>query len=348
MLFSGIGSAAWAPAAAARARVDQAQAASEQVIAHIRGGDVSVDGQMLQPASTLVSVVNGNVVTVHSGEASMQLVDGGEISICGPAKVTVLAANGQITLALEFGSVHADLPKTASLRVLTPSIVATPIDIDGRKREVTFGLDQSGSLCVVASTGAVQLEQQFTGERLIVPEAADFELHNGQLVPSTDDGLSCKCAAVPQILPGEPSGQHYPAPETADQIPPPAEVALLSRTNGEHPIASADAQPTSVTAPDAPPVNAIVLPPMVFSAASSSSADIPTEETAMLIREVHAEPEWVYSGEVQAPAFAREMSKALGESGSSGNRPHAEATSQNGAQKTSKGFWASLKRFFAR
>jgi hypothetical protein len=345
--------------------------APAEVIAHIHGGDVSIDGQMLQRASTLVSVVNGNVVTVHSGEASMQLVDGGEISICGPAQVTVLQSNGIITLALELGSLHADLPKSVSLRVLTPSIVATPIDINGGKRDLTVGLDQSDSLCVLASTGAVQLEQQFSGERLIVPESGDFALHDGQLIPSVDDGRNCKCSALPQIIPGEPAPQHYPAPETADQIPPqnapaaiapnpsaaiiaqqeaaadppPVEVVLLSRPNDDHPIASPPAQskPPAQLA-DVPPVTKIVLPPLVFSAASPAPPDIPTEETALLIREVRANPDWEYDGEVQAPTFAKELSKALGE-GAPANQPPL-AGQGIAADKKPKGFWVSLKKFF--
>jgi hypothetical protein len=347
-----------------------AQNAPATVIAHIDGADVSIDGNMLTKASTLVSVVNGNVVTVHSGQASMRLVDGGEISICGPAKFTVLQSNGEITLALEFGRLHAELPSTITLRVLTPSIVATPIEISGGKRDLTVGLDQDDSLCVLASIGAVQLEQQFSGERLIVPESGDFSLQSGQLVPVADTGQACKCEAVPQIVPAPAA----PAPETAMQSPPaipqsaidqaaaqrtpspsPAqqltqlpsvEVALLARPNEDHPIAP-DQDPQAAAAPPAEsaPVEKIVLPSMVYAAGSPAPPDVPTEETALLIREVHVDSDWEFTGRVESPGFAQAMSQALGEGGPS-RQPQAAGAVAAASPKKSGGFWAGLKRAF--
>jgi hypothetical protein len=337
-----------------------AQAAPE-IVAHIQGNDLSINGQPLVPVSTLVSVANGNEVTVHSGQASMRLVDGGEISVCGPAKFTVLAnSDGVITLALDFGRMHVELPASASLRVLTPSIVATPIDINGGKRDVTVGLDQNDSLCVVAAIGAVQLEQQFSGQRLIIPESGDFSLQNGQLVPVIGTAQNCTCAALPQIGPAENSK----APETASEpLPPsvapaavansasqpaneeaPFAVGVLAHTNESHPVTSPK-DVASQPAPEPAPDYKIVLPPLVFSSASPVPPDVPTEETAMLVREIHDDPDWEFTGHVEAPSFAGAMSKALGESGdasqSQNSPPPAGST-----EKKSSGFWSSLKRLF--
>ena len=311
-----------------------AQTSTSDIVARIQGSDLSVNDQMLTRASTLVSVANGNVVTVHSGEASMRLIDGGEVSVCGPARFTVLAnADGAITLALDFGRMHVELPATVSLRVLTPMIVATPIEIEGGKRDVIVGLDQNNSLCVLAATGAVQLEQQFSGQRMIVPQSGDFSLQNGQLAPLVDTGDSCKCATVPMITPGQPSGA---APETAVTIPPTADT---------HPVP----QPAQQEIAQAPAVNApaykIDLPPMVYSSAMPTPPDVPTEETAALIREVRDEPDWEFTGHVETPDFAHEMSRALGESG--GASDSAKPANDGGAaQKKSSGFWATLKHLF--
>ncbi len=310
-----------------------AQTVSSDVVARIQGSDISINGQMLVPVSTLVSVANGNVVTVHSGEASMRLIDGGEVSICGPAKFTVLAnADGAITLALDFGRMHVELPASVSLRVLTPMIVATPIEIEGGKRDVIVGLDENNSLCVLAATGAVQLEQQFSGQRMIVPQSSDFSLQNGQLVPVVDVGGSCKCAQVPMITPGQPSGR---TTETAMAIPPAGDT---------HPVARPQ-EPKIAEAPAAAaPADKIELPPMVYSSAMPSPPDVPTEETAALIREVHDQADWEFTGRVEAPDFARAMSRALGVSGESSDSE--KAASDSGAEKKSGGFWATLKRFF--
>lgn len=309
----------------------QGSPAGLDIIAHIQGSDLSINDQMLTRTSTLVSVANGNVVTVHSGEASMQLIDGGEISVCGPAKFTVLAnSDGAITLALDFGRMHADLPATVNLRVLTPTIVATPIDIEGGKRDIIVGLDQNDSLCVLATVGAVELEQQFSGQRLIIPEAGDFSLQGGQLVPVVDAGQSCQCAAVPQVVPAEPLA----APETAVELSPPS---------APHPVAPELQQQIVQAPPVNAPVYKIDLPPMVYSSAVPSPPDLPTQETAILIRDVHDDPDWEFTGRVETPDFAHAMSKALGVNGEATD---SSATPDSGAAPKKSGFWASLKHLF--
>ncbi|HEY6464913.1 MAG TPA: hypothetical protein VIY69_02910 [Candidatus Acidoferrales bacterium] len=313
-------------------RAAQNSPGQADIVAHIEGNDLSINDQMLTRASTLVSVANGNVVTVHSGEASMQLTDGGEVSVCGPAKFTVLAnSDGAITLALDFGRMHVDLPASVNLRVLTPMIVATPIDIEGGKRDIIVGLDQNDSLCVLATLGAVQLEQQFSGQRLIIPEAGDFSLQSGQLVPVADAGASCQCAAVPQVTPAEPPV----APETAVEIPP---------QSAGRPVAPETQQQVAQAPPVNAPVYKIDLPPLVYSSAPPSPPNVPTQETAALIREVHDDPDWDFTGQVLTPAFAREMSRDLGVSGA----PTDSSATPNSAStpKKSGGFWASLKHLF--
>ena len=85
-----------------------------------------------------------------------------------------------ITLALNFGRVRAQLPESTALRIFTPTIIGTPLDIAGGARDVTVGLSLDDSLCVTATSGAIQLEHQFTGEKLIVPQAGEFFLNAGQ------------------------------------------------------------------------------------------------------------------------------------------------------------------------
>ena len=109
-------------------------------------------------------VFNGSVLTVHDGKARLTLVAGGQVDICGPAKFTLLQSGPPITLALNFGRIHLQLPASTSLRIFTPTMIATPLDIGGASRDITAGLDLNDSLCVLATSGAIRLEQQFTGE----------------------------------------------------------------------------------------------------------------------------------------------------------------------------------------
>src|ERR1700751_425358 len=105
-------------------------------IGRVEGNDVSIEGGAAAANGTSTSapsmfVANGSVITVHSGQARMTLVGGGEIDVCGPAKFTLLQSGPAITLALNFGRMRVQLPAAVQLRIFTPTIVVTPIDIGG-------------------------------------------------------------------------------------------------------------------------------------------------------------------------------------------------------------------------
>ena len=126
----------------------------------------------------------------------LTLFAGGEVDICGPAKFTVLLSGDAITLALNFGRVRVNLPANTDLRIFTPTIMGTPLGISGGPRDVSVGLSLDDSLCVLATSGAIQLEHQFTGEKLIVPQAGEFFLNAGRLLPVAGTPGSCQCNAA--------------------------------------------------------------------------------------------------------------------------------------------------------
>jgi hypothetical protein len=307
-------------------------------IGRVSGYDISVDNGMTAPIDTAsnapaIYVSNGSVVTVHSGTAHMTLESGGQVDICGPAKFTMLVSGGAITLALNFGRVHVLLPSATQLRIFTPTIVATPIDISGNQRDITAGLDLNDSLCVRATSGALRLEQQFTGEDLIVPEAGEFFLANGKLVPVAGTPGGCDCAlmiakksAPPPVIPvlgitGHPTAAPE-APEVASNNPAPGNIPVQQQdvtlhavqlNNDAHPVAQQPkpAAPPKPLAPSEVPDYQIIAPPLTFSA-KEPQAPLDTEnEVALLVRTVHVEPEWQFSGRVQPPgtsAFANQPS----------------------------------------
>ncbi|HUE42588.1 MAG TPA: hypothetical protein VMP12_03440, partial [Candidatus Sulfotelmatobacter sp.] len=179
----------------------RAQQTPPGTVGRIEGADISVDGGTAAGNGSTsdaasIFVASGSVVTVHSGRAQMTLIAGGQIDICGPAKFTLLQSSDAITLALSFGRMHVRLPAATSLRVFTPTIIATPIGIDAGSRDITVGLDASDSLCVLAASGALRLEQQFTGEGLIVPQSGEFFLSEGKLAPVAGTPGTCQCAAL--------------------------------------------------------------------------------------------------------------------------------------------------------
>ena len=342
-------------------------------VARVEGNDISVEsgtaaGNGTSTVAPSIYVVNGSVVTVHSGPARMTLFSGGEVDICGPAKVTVLQANGALTLALNFGRVRVQAPAGASLRIFTPSLVATPLEISGGTRDISVGLSLDESLCVLATSGAVQLEQQFSGEKLIVPQAGEFSMNAGKLVPVASAPGSCRCDLTtlkpavpaegpprefaetgsleivpptqPQAAPGSALPAQQPAPEQS------MEVSVPAHANEAHPVAPAARNVAPAAPPEAAPVYTVVAP-LTFSNVAPAPPEYPTPDMLLLIREARVVPEWEFSGRVAAPEFALALQHALGE-GSSGTATGATGSSAPTEQKKRGGFWGVLKRIFSR
>ncbi|MFY9730816.1 MAG: hypothetical protein WB723_01765 [Candidatus Acidiferrales bacterium] len=352
------------------------QSAPPGTIGRVEGNDVSIEGGSAASNGTATSapsmfVVNGSVITVHSGQAHMTLAGGGEIDICGPAKFTLLQSGPAITLALNFGRMRVQLPAAAQLRIFTPTIVATPIDIGGAPRDFTVGLDLSDSLCVVATSGALRLEHQFTGEGLIVPQSGEFFLAAGKLLPVAGVAGSCQCVSLqarnaapappsqplprsPEMgLTSRPQPEPSPVAEAASQPPmlpqpeppPPAEVHAaapaiqirqLAAANELHPNPQAPANEV----PDAPavsiPIYKVVMPPLTFSANAPAPPGEPSTDMILLVRIAHVQPEWQFKGRVEAPQFEQVSAR----------EPSRSPSAPRSSQKKKGGFWAALKRAF--
>ncbi len=275
--------------------VARAQDAPPGAVGRVQGKDISVENGTAANNGTARSapaiyVLNGSVVTVHSAKARMTIFAGGKVDICGPAKFTVLLSGDAITLALNFGRVRVSLPGKTTLRVFTPTIIGTPLDINGGSRDVTVGLNLDDSLCVLATSGAIQLANQFSDEKLIVPQAGEFFLNAGRLLPVAGTPGSCQCSAD-EPAPAAP--QSDPIPETAIAVPPlpvtapaaisqakepPAEMkpaaepnieySMLGHANEEHPVERPVNDEVAAAPPTSMPIYTVVLPPLVFSRAS--------------------------------------------------------------------------------
>jgi hypothetical protein len=246
----------------------RAQQPPPGAVGEVEGNDVTVDSGTPAMMGTATSapkifVSNGSVLTVHSGTAVMALFGGGEVDICGPAKITILRSSGAITLALNFGRMRVQLPPKTSLRVFTPTVIGTPLDIGGGARDVTMGLNLDDSMCVLAKSGAIQLSNQFTDQTLIVPQAGEFFLSAGQLQFVAGKPGSCQCTAMkapPPPPPAEiPEFAQAKPPAPAPQAPanvaplaaPPVTVPQFVQTT---PAAPLTRHSTNNAAPTAPPV----------------------------------------------------------------------------------------------
>jgi hypothetical protein len=84
----------------------------------IEGEAIAVSGPMS------VETVNGQIITVlrsgsdvrvKSGSARIKLVEGGQITICGPAHLSVLKSGNSLTIALDTGTIHAHIERDPAL-----------------------------------------------------------------------------------------------------------------------------------------------------------------------------------------------------------------------------------------
>ncbi|MFI5057523.1 MAG: hypothetical protein ACHQLQ_05010 [Candidatus Acidiferrales bacterium] len=257
----------------------------------IEGDAIAVSGPMN------VKVVNGQVrttlrsgsdVRVKSGQARIDLVEGGNIVICGPAHFSVLKSAGALTLALDSGTIHAHIKREPALTIYTAQVQAMPVAIGGSPQDLLVGFDAAGAMCVRAASGAVRLEQQLTGQSVIVPQNGDVLIANGQL-----DGLrtaSGHCSCELQV---------------AKASPPPAipEVSVLaSNEDIRKKQAEAAPQPQQPAeqklAATQEPIYQVFMPPLAYD----SSAKVQREfdpRFIVLVRRVRVHPTLIYQGRVE-------------------------------------------------
>src|SRR5580704_9316090 len=105
----------------------------------IEGEDIRVTGPMsveVVAGQTKTILRSGSDVQVKSGQARISLVEGGQISICGPAHFSVLKSGGALTVALESGAIHARVDREPALTVYTAEIQAQTMAIGDDPRDV--------------------------------------------------------------------------------------------------------------------------------------------------------------------------------------------------------------------
>ncbi|MGA2813140.1 MAG: hypothetical protein ABSG16_17190 [Candidatus Acidiferrum sp.] len=265
----------------------------------IEGDAIAITGPMS------VEVVHGQVKTVlrsgsdvrvKSGTARIDLIEGGLITICGPAHLSILKSGGAVTVALESGTIHARIQQSPILTVYTPQIKAQPIAIGDAAFDLLVGFDNPGTMCVRAAKGAVRLEQQLTGQSLVIPQTGDVLLTNGQLDSLQTSSGRCLCELSPLNAP--PDSQ---TGTSADAQPQVSQLAtsedLRKRTFDTKPNLPAPAPQVENSAPQEAPIYEVIVPPLVYIA----NAKTPPEfDPAMiiLVRRVRVRPTVIFQGRV--------------------------------------------------
>jgi hypothetical protein len=307
----------------------------------------------LVPVAAGAPLESGSVVGVADEYARIVLDEGGEIAVCGPARFSLLKSGGALTLALDYGRVRPRMPAGLDLNVLSPFVVATPIAIGEGPRDVVVGIEVGGEMCVAAERGALRLENQFSGETLVIPQSGEFALLDGRLAPVRAGAAPCRCEApmvrepvlLAQREPPEPEAEPAanPAPAPLRESPParpaagaslrpPADSAARSSAASREPPAAPAVEPAQWRAE---------MPPLVFDAAAPEPLPPPEPEYALLIREARATSGLVFRGEVESGRASAAVSRR-GESRPARVRAESGEDSGNAFRKVGRFF----KRIF--
>ena len=219
---------------------------------------------------------SGSDVRVKSGTAKIDLVEGGQIQICGPAHFSVLTSGSSLTLALEEGTIHAHIERGPMLTIYTAQIQARTITIGDGPQDVQVGIESQGEMCLRANRGAIRVEQQLTGQSVIIPQLGEVQLLNGQI-----DGLQSgagHCACELESVKA--------APDPQPTITLPAIAAAL------------DAAPAAADAPaKEEPIYQVIMPPLVYDAKTKAHTPL-DPQMILLVRRVRVRSTLIFRGRV--------------------------------------------------
>ncbi len=172
---------------------------SYDTVGAIEGEAITVQGPLnieVVQGRTRTILRSGSDIHVNSGRARIDLIEGGQIVVCGPAHLSVLKSVNLLTLALDTGVIHAHIegPQPA-LTIYTAQIQAKPFAIGDAPQDTLVGFDQTGAMCIRADSGAVRVEQQLTAQSIVVPQAGEVLITNGQLETLRSGATHCSAAA---------------------------------------------------------------------------------------------------------------------------------------------------------
>lgn len=261
----------------------------------------AIDGEAIAVTGPMsVETVNGQITTVlrsgsdvrvKSGTARIKLVEGGQIAICGPAHLSVLKSGNALTIALDTGTIHAHIERQPALTMYTPQIQAQPVAIGDGPQDTVVGFDVTGAMCIRANLGALRLEQQLTGQSVLVPQGGDVFLANGQ-IDSLRTGSGGRCSCELQL---------------AEVVPP--EVSRLA-TAEEVRQKNQDVKPNIPTVeaqkpapPKEEPIYQVFVPPLIFDATAKVQPEV-DPQMIVLIRRVRVRPTLIFQGRVEGDMVA--------------------------------------------
>jgi hypothetical protein len=252
-------------------------------------GPVSVESVHGQVKTVLRS---GSDVRVKSGTARIDLTEGGQINICGPAHLSVLKSGNSLTVALDAGAIHVHIERLPALTIYTPQIQAQTVTIGDGPQDVVAGFEAQGAMCLRANRGAIRAEQQLTGQSILIPQAGDVLIVNGQLNSLSTSAGHCACEL--QVAKASPP----PRPETS-------QVATSEEPPKDTVVATSDAAPAPLNPSTAreEPIYQVFMPPLIYDARAKVQPEV-DPKMIVLVRRVRVRPTLIFQGRVEGETVA--------------------------------------------
>ena len=265
----------------------------------IEGEDIAITGPMsveMVGGTAKMILRSGSDVRVKSGQARISLAEGGQISICGPAHLSVLKSGGAVTLALESGAIHARLEREPKLSVYTAQIQGQPVAIGDEPRDFLVGFESAGVMCVRTYRGAMRLEQQLSGQSVMVPQGGDVTLTNGQIESLGNGAGHCKCELQIAKAPAMPT--------TAPVVNAAPPAANKEMTSSDAAASSGETTPASEKpAQKTEPIYTVDMPPLRFDANARVQPE-PDPRLMVIVRRVRVRPTLIFQGHVEGETVA--------------------------------------------
>ena len=258
----------------------------------IEGEDIAVTGPMsVEVVGGVAKTIlrSGSDVRVKSGQARISLVEGGQISICGPAHLSVLKSGGAVTVALESGAIRARLEREPAMSVYTAQIQGQPVAIGDEPRDFLVGFESAGIMCVRTYRGAMRLEQQLSGQSVMVPQGGDVTLANGQIDTLGNGAGHCKCELQIAKAPVVPLPRNEMPGATVESA-----KTDTTQNSGE----AAGTEAGEKLSKKEEPVYTVDMPPLRFDASAKVQPE-PDPRLMVIVRRVRVRPTLIFQGRVE-------------------------------------------------
>ena len=297
----------------------------------IEGEAISVEGPLsVDTMSGRIKTVlrNGSDVRVKFGQARIELVEGGQLVICGPAHLSLLKSGGSLTVALDSGIIRAHVGRAPALTIYTAQMQVTLLPIGSGDQDALVGFEATGDLCIRATSGALRLENQLTGQSIVVPVGGDVAVPNGQLEHLRNNPGKCSCEQklTREILtqPAEPSAEiSRPATPEEISVPPAAQKSAAKDQ----------------------PLYKVLMPPLSYDATTQTQNNHFDPAFILLVRRARVRPALIFHGRVEGDALVAQNSGSPGKK-QPGSRMHG--TPPPPAPQKDNSLYGRVRAFFRR